>query len=82
MTTKPSQPESPATTALPSATDLLTPEEAAQMLRIGRTSVYKLMNTRQLGSLTIAGRRFITRQQVQRFIATRERNSRPPERRG
>lgn len=60
------------------ALDLLTPVEAAKALRIGRTSVYKLMRTRELSSLTIGGKRFTTREMVERYKAMRIRASLPP----
>lgn len=58
--------------------DLLTPVEAAKHLRIGRTSVYKLMRSRELGSLTIGGKRFVTYEMVERYKAMRIRASLPP----
>jgi excisionase family DNA binding protein len=70
------QPADPAPELTPA--DLLTPIEAAKLLRIGRSSVYKLMRTRELGSLTIGRKRFTTREMVERYKAMRLRASLPP----
>lgn len=63
-----------------SASDLLTPDEAAQLLRVGRTTVYKLMKSGELPSITISRRRFITQAGLAKYRAARERHSLPPSR--
>lgn len=66
-------------TRSPKAThELLTPQEVAEGLRIGRTKVYELMRDQMLGSITIGRRRFITRDQLNRFCAARAQMSLPP----
>lgn len=58
--------------------DLLTVEEAAAELRIGRTKAYALINAGELGSLTIGARRFVTRAMIAAYRAARERATPPP----
>jgi excisionase family DNA binding protein len=48
---------------------LLTIPEAAAALRVGRTTVYELFKTGLLGSLQVAGRRFVPVTEIDRFIA-------------
>lgn len=60
------------------ADDLLTVEEAAEILRIGRTSLYELLKEGELRSLTIGRKRFLTRAEVARFKAVRARHSLRP----
>ena len=61
-----------------SADDLLTVEEAAKELRIGRTSLYALLKSGDLPSITIMSKRFIVRDKLIRFKAYRSRHSLPP----
>jgi excisionase family DNA binding protein len=49
--------------------DLLTPEEAAHRLGIGRTTVYDLMNAGELPSLWIGRARRIPAAAIPAFIA-------------
>jgi excisionase family DNA binding protein len=60
------------------AVELLTPVEAAEALRISRATMYSLLRTRALDSLTIGRRRFITREQLNRFCTLRAQASLPP----
>ncbi len=48
---------------------LLTPEEAARSLSIGRTQVYALLRTDQLESVTIGSSRRVPVAAVRRFVA-------------
>jgi len=50
---------------------LLTPEEAAEMLRLGRVTVYKLIQTGELASITIGKARRIPRRALDDYIAKR-----------
>ncbi len=56
--------------------DLLTVDEAAGQLRIGRTSLYGLLKTRELRSVTIGRKRFVLRVEIARFKASIEQRSR------
>lgn len=47
---------------------LLTPEEVAQMLRVGRSRVYDLMRSHRLISVKIGGSRRVPIAAVQQFI--------------
>ncbi|MCU4187089.1 helix-turn-helix domain-containing protein [Acidiferrimicrobium sp. IK] len=49
---------------------LLTPEEAARALRIGRTRLYHLISTRQLSSVKIGGSRRITVDALRLYVAS------------
>lgn len=49
---------------------ILTVPEAAQTLRIGRSSVYELIATGQLRSLKIGSRRLIAREDLEAFVNT------------
>lgn len=48
---------------------LVTPEEASEILSIGRTTVYSLMATRRLESVTIGRSRRVPYQALERFVA-------------
>lgn len=48
---------------------LLTPDEAARCLSLGRTSVFGLMRTGQLGSIRIGGARRVPLAAVHAFVA-------------
>jgi len=48
--------------------------EVAQELRVGRTTVYRLIASRRLPSILIGGSRRITQQALEHFIATCEAN--------
>ena len=54
---------------------LYTVREAADLLRIGRSSLYELMATSQLSSITIGSRRLILAEDLMAFIATRRREA-------
>jgi len=47
---------------------LLTPEEVAQVLRVGRSRVYDLMRSHRLVSIKIGGSRRVPVAAVQQFI--------------
>lgn len=47
---------------------LLTTEEAAEVLRVGRSTVYDLMRTRALGSVKIGRRRLVPTQSLRAYI--------------
>ena len=47
---------------------LLTPEETAQMLRVGRSTVYELIASGRLKSVKIGRCRRVTRAQVDEFV--------------
>jgi excisionase family DNA binding protein len=47
---------------------LLTPEEAAVMLSVGRTRVYELIGSGQLAAVRIGASRRIPLQELQRFV--------------
>ncbi|NTU85102.1 MAG: helix-turn-helix domain-containing protein [Chloroflexales bacterium] len=68
----------PATPIDSIAVELLTLAEAAKVLRISRVTMYGLLRTRALDSLTIGRRRFITREQINRFCILRTQTSLPP----
>ncbi len=48
---------------------LYTVPEAATLLRIGRSSLYELMATEQLRSITIGSRRLIAAEDLAAFVA-------------
>ena len=48
---------------------LLTPEEAAELLHVGRTTVYGLMGSGELVSIRVGGARRVPRREVDAFIA-------------
>jgi excisionase family DNA binding protein len=47
---------------------LMSPEEAAELLRVGRSTVYDLMRSRQLVSIKIGRRRLIPAGAVTAYI--------------
>jgi excisionase family DNA binding protein len=49
---------------------LLTPEEAAEQLRIGRAKVYVLIRSGELPSIKIGGSRRITRAALEAYVAS------------
>ncbi len=51
---------------------LYTVPEAARLLRIGRSSLYELIATRQLVSITIGSRRLIPVEELEAFVAARK----------
>lgn len=53
-------------------TSLLTPEEAAQALRVGRSKVYELIRTGHLRSVKIGGSRRVSATALAEFIASLE----------
>lgn len=54
---------------------LLTPEEAAQALRVGRSKVYDLMRSGQLRSVKIGGSRRVSAQALVEYVAALERQT-------
>jgi excisionase family DNA binding protein len=55
--------------------EVLTPEELAAFLKIGRTSAYALLANRAIESFTIGRRRLIMRSAIDRFLTERANNS-------
>jgi excisionase family DNA binding protein len=53
------------------ATLLLTPEEAARALRLGRTTIYALMRANELPSVRVGAARRIPRAALDAWIADR-----------
>ena len=53
---------------------LLTPEEAARALGIGRTKLYKLLATEQLRSVRIDGSRRVTAAALEDFVRRLDRD--------
>jgi len=51
--------------------NLLTIDEAAELLRISRWTIYKLIRSEELKTLTIASRRFVASEDMERFINQR-----------
>ncbi len=49
-----------------------TVDEAAKRLRVGRTLVYNLIGSRELGSIKVGGRRLVTHRQLNAFIRALE----------
>jgi excisionase family DNA binding protein len=58
-------------------TILLTVEEAASRLRIGRTSMYRLVSTGVVESVTIGRLRRVPSEGLDKFVATLRRDKRP-----
>ena len=54
---------------------LLTPEEAAEALRVGRSKVYELIRSRVLRSVKIGGSRRISAAALAEYVATLERDA-------
>jgi excisionase family DNA binding protein len=54
---------------------LLTPEEAARALRVGRSKVYELIRSRVLRSVKIGGSRRISAVALAEYVATLERDA-------
>src|SRR3954468_11910189 len=57
---------------------LLTPEEAAQLLRIGRTTIYALMKAGDLRPVHIGRGCRVTRAEVERYVDCLQAPSPPP----
>lgn len=51
--------------------NLLTVDEATEQLRISRWTIYKLIRSGELKTLTIASRRFVTSEDIEKFINER-----------
>ncbi len=49
--------------------------EAAQLLRIGRTSLYELLAAKELRSIKIGSRRLIAREDIEAFVESRRSDS-------
>jgi excisionase family DNA binding protein len=58
-----------------SLTLLLTPEEAAKALRVGRSKVYDLMRSGMLRSVKIGGSRRVSATALKEFVAALEREA-------
>ena len=50
---------------------ILTPEEVAAYLRLGRTTTYSLLSSGQIKSFKVGRRRLIRRRDVERFVDER-----------
>jgi excisionase family DNA binding protein len=66
--------EMPAVTGAAPLTLLLTPEEAALALRVGRSKVYELIRAGALRSVKIGGSRRISSATLADFVAALERD--------
>ena len=64
-----------AVTAPLSVTLMLTPEEAALALRVGRSKVYDLMRVGELRSVKIGGSRRISVNALTEYVAALERDA-------
>jgi excisionase family DNA binding protein len=64
-----------AVTASPPVTLMLTLEEAALALRVGRSKVYDLMRSGELRSVKIGGSRRISVNALAEYVATLERDA-------
>jgi excisionase family DNA binding protein len=73
-TTSPSTGTTSSTVPLP-VTVLLTPEEVAQALRVGRSKVYELMRSGALRSVKIGGSRRISATALAEFVASLEQSA-------
>lgn len=60
---------------LPANHVLYTPEQAAELLGVGRTTVYKLINAGELRSVTIGRCRRIGAAELERFVAALDRSN-------
>lgn len=78
MPEEPTETVSTSREAVRSNFEFLTVEEAAEELRICRTTLYGLLRDRALGSITIGRRRLIPRDQLNHFCAARAQVSLPP----
>ena len=56
---------------------LLTPEEVAEQLRVGRTKVYELLASGKLRSVKIGRRRRVSPGALEEFIERSEREGEP-----
>jgi excisionase family DNA binding protein len=65
---------SPAAPAMP-VTLLLTPEEAAYALRVGRSKVYELIRSGALRSVKIGGSRRVSATALAEYVAQLERDA-------
>ncbi len=54
---------------LPNLPDVLTPTEAAKALRVGRTTMYRLLSEKRIKSFQIGRKILITRDYIQEFVA-------------
>lgn len=52
--------------------NLLTIPEAAEQLRISRWTIYQLIRNKELQTLTIASRRFVASDDIEKFINERK----------
>lgn len=64
-----------AVTVSPPVTLMLTPEEAALALRVGRSKVYDLMRAGELRSVKIGGSRRISVNALAEYVAALERDA-------
>ncbi len=62
-------------TTSPPVTLMLTPEEAALALRVGRSKVYDLMRAGELRSVKIGGSRRISVNALAEYVAALERDA-------
>jgi excisionase family DNA binding protein len=56
---------------------LLTPEEAAEMLSIGRSKLYELLATGELASIRLGGCRRVPTEAIRQFVAQLGADARP-----
>lgn len=54
---------------LPNSPDVLTPIEAANALRIGRTTMYRLLSEKQIKSFQIGRKILIPKEYLREFVA-------------
>lgn len=74
MIQRPDEGMSPAVPAVP-VTLLLTAEEAAYALRVGRSKVYELMRSGALRSVKIGGSRRVSATALAEYVARLERDA-------
>ena len=60
------------------ALDYLTAEEAAELLRIGRHQIYRLVNANQLACTKFGKRQIFARTELDRFMAQNEHHAPVP----